>query len=147
MHTTKTKAEADQTAEAVRHSITLLVQGFRRTRDESLSVPETAVLHRLERGGPTTVTGLARLERITAQSVGATLTALEARGLVKRRPDPEDGRRTIVTITARGGAVLRDRTDARARQIARALRDGFNERELEVLRKAAPLLERLAERM
>jgi DNA-binding MarR family transcriptional regulator len=77
--------------------------------------------------------------------MGATLAALEARGLVERAVDPEDGRRMILSSTEAGLQVLRDRRNARTEQLARALSSGFSPAELEQLTAAAPLLERLAQ--
>ena len=79
--------------------------------------------------------------------MGATLGALEARGLIARRPDPEDGRRAVVSVTRAGRRVLLTRRDARAELLAGALSDGFTAEELERLRDVAPLIERLAERL
>ena len=49
-----------------------------------------------------TATELAKLEQISPQSMGATLGALEASGLVLRRPDPDDRRRAVITMTGPG---------------------------------------------
>ncbi len=108
-------------------------------------MPESSALVRLERGGPTTAAALAKIEQISPQSMGATLGALEARGLVERRPDPQDGRRVILSATEAGLQALRDRRDARTEQLAKALSSGFTPAELEQLMAAAPLLERLAQ--
>jgi len=77
--------------------------------------------------------------------MGATLAALEARGLIDRAADPEDGRRLILSATDAGLKVLRDRRNAKTEQLARALASGFSHTELEQLMAAAPLLERLAQ--
>jgi DNA-binding MarR family transcriptional regulator len=79
--------------------------------------------------------------------MGATLGALEARGLVERRPDPQDGRRVLLSVTDAGRTAMSDRRDARTRQLADALSDEFTPVELERLLAAAPLLERLAARL
>jgi DNA-binding MarR family transcriptional regulator len=136
---------SEAVAEALLLSLGLVVRELRQTRDETLTMPETSALGRLDKGGPTTVTELAKLERITAQSLGATLTALEERGLVQRTPDPDDGRRALIAITRAGGEKLRNRRSARSRQIARMLSEHFTGREREQLLSAAPLLERLAQ--
>ena len=136
---------SEAVAEALLVSLGLVVRELRQTRDETLTMPETSALGRLDRGGPATVTELAKLERITAQSLGATLTALEERGLVQRTPDPDDGRRALVAITKAGRETLRNRRSARSRQIARILGEHFTGREREQLLAAAPLLERLAQ--
>jgi DNA-binding MarR family transcriptional regulator len=64
-----------------------------------LTASQIAVLFRLERDGPATVTGLARAEGIRSQSMGATVAALEANDLVTGDPDPDDGRQTIWRLT------------------------------------------------
>ncbi len=79
--------------------------------------------------------------------MGATVAALEARGLVERQPDPHDGRRAVISVTEEGRQVLRDRRNAHTALLARALADGFTRAELDLLAGAAPLLERLAERL
>ena len=77
--------------------------------------------------------------------MGATLAGLEARGLIERHPDPLDGRRVVLSVTAAGQEVLRSRRNARTEQLARALTNGFTPTELNQLMAAAPLLERLAQ--
>ena len=74
-------------------AVRLLVQRLRQTQaaEGDLTSSETSALARLDRTGPTTSTELARLERISPQSMGATVAALEERGLVARQADPADG--------------------------------------------------------
>jgi DNA-binding MarR family transcriptional regulator len=64
---------------------------------------------------------------------------------VARRPDPQDGRRAVLALTAAGQQVLRDKRSARVAQLAQALSGGFTPAELSQLMAAAPLLERLAQ--
>ena len=113
------------------------------TTDE-LTLSESAALARLDRGGPATAAALARAEQISPQSMGATLASLESRALIQRAPDPDDGRRVILSITEAGLQVLRDRRNARTERLAEALSSGFTRAELEQLMAVAPLLERLA---
>lgn len=132
-------------ATELRLSIGLLLRRLRQipTGDE-LTLSESAVLARLDRGGLATAAALARAEQISPQSMGATLGALQARGLIDRAPDPADGRRMIVSITETGIEVLRHRRNRRTEELARALSTAFTTTELEQLAAAAPLLERLA---
>jgi len=133
-------------AAALRVSIGLLLRRMRQVRVEGeLTVPETSALARLDRNGPATSSALAKLDQISPQSMGATLSALEARGLVERRPDAKDGRRVVLSVTEAGRQVLRDKRDARTAQLAQALAAGFTRDELRQLTAAAPLLERLAQ--
>jgi DNA-binding MarR family transcriptional regulator len=141
-----TAPDAEQVAAALRLSISLLRRRLRQVQVVGeLTLPEVSALSRLDRGGAATSAALARLEQITPQSMGATLGALEARGLVERAADPGDGRRVILSITEAGMDVLRDRRNARVQQLAQALSSGFTPSELEQLLAAAPLLERLAQ--
>jgi DNA-binding MarR family transcriptional regulator len=139
---------ADARAEDVARELLLCVGLLRRRLrqmpvTDELSFPETAALGRLDRGGATTAADLARQEQISPQSMGATLGELEARGLVKRQPDPDDGRRILLSISPVGRRVLNRRRNARVEQLAQGLA-GFTEAELEQLALATPLIQRLA---
>jgi DNA-binding MarR family transcriptional regulator len=138
--------DAQEVAAALRVSIGLLRRRLRQMQpDGELTLPETSALARLDRGGPATPGELARQEQISPQSMGATLAALEARGLVERRPDPGDGRRAVISLTGAGRQVLQDKRNARTQQLAQALLAAFTPAELGQLMAAAPLLERLAQ--
>jgi DNA-binding MarR family transcriptional regulator len=140
------KPAVEQVAAALRMGVSLLVRRLRQVPTEGqLTLPETSALVRLDRGGPATPGALAKLEQISPQSIGATLGVLEERGLVERRPDPEDGRRVIMSLTEAGRRTLGSQRSARTERIARALSAAFTATEIEQLMAAAPLLERLAE--
>src|ERR1700758_1142023 len=95
--------DVNEVAGALRVSIGLLMRRMRQLKAEGeITLPESSALARLDRGGPATSSELARQEQISPQSMGATLAALEARGLVERRPDPADGRRAVMSITGPG---------------------------------------------
>ena len=138
--------DVHEVAGALRVSIGLLLRRLRQTRtDGELTLPESSALTRLDRGGPATASALAKLEQISPQSMGATLGALEAKGLIERRPDPGDGRRAVLSVTDAGSRLLRDKRNARTEQLAKALSAGFTPAEIQLLAAASPLLERLAE--
>jgi DNA-binding MarR family transcriptional regulator len=133
-------------AGTLRVSIGLLVRRLRQVHAEGeLTWSESSALARLDRGGPATPSALAKLEQISPQSMGATLGALEARGLVERRPDPGDGRRAVMSLTEAGLRTLLSRRNARTEQLAKSLSAGFTPSELRQLQAAAPLIERLAQ--
>jgi len=136
----------DDVAAALQMSIGLFIRQLRQMQaDGDLSLPEASALKRLDRGGPTSVTELAKVEQISVQSIGTTLKSLEERGLVERHPHPSDGRRAVLSITEAGTQVLGDKHNARAEQLAQALSAGFTASELRALMVAAPLIERLAQ--
>jgi DNA-binding MarR family transcriptional regulator len=138
--------EIVELAGSLRVSVGLLVRRARQAQATGeLTLPETSALARLDRGGPITAAALAKLEQISPQSMGATLGALEARGLVERRPDPDDGRQMLVSPSKAGLAVLGNRRNGRTLQFARGLSNGFTRAEIEQLKAAVPLIERLAE--
>jgi DNA-binding MarR family transcriptional regulator len=133
-------------AAALRVSVGLLVRRLRHAKsDGQLTLPESSALARIDRGGPTTSAALAKVEQISPQSMGTTLGGLERRGLVERRPDPDDGRRVVLSLTEAGRAALASRRQAGTGRLAEALSTGFDGPELELLEAAAPLIERLAE--
>jgi DNA-binding MarR family transcriptional regulator len=88
---------------------------------------------------------LARVDQITPQAMGVTLASLEERGLVERRPDPSDGRRSSMSLTTTGQQALRNKLSAQTEQLAKVIADRFTVAEVEILRAAAPLIERLGE--
>jgi len=138
--------DVDQVAAALRLNLGLLVRRLRQVQAEGeLTLSESSALARLDRSGPATASALARLEQISPQSMGATLGALETRGLVERRPDPADGRRVVVSVTEAGLQLLSSRRNARTERLAQALSTGFTRSEVEQLMAVAPLLERLAQ--
>src|ERR1700689_5523280 len=138
--------DVHEVAGALRVSIGLLLRRLRQTRsDGELTLPESSALTRLDRGGPATASALARLEQISPQSMGATLGALEARGLIERRADPQDGRRAVMSVPGAGRQVLHSKRSPRAQKLAGALSAGFTPAELRELMAAVPLLERLAQ--
>ena len=133
-------------AAALQLGIGLCLRRLRQVQPEGgLSLPEASVLKRLAQEGPATVTALAKAEQISAQSMGATLGTLEARGMVKRQSDPADGRRAVMSVTESGLSALSDKRNARIAQLTQALAAGFTPEEMGQLMAAAPLIERLAE--
>jgi DNA-binding MarR family transcriptional regulator len=138
--------DTDELATALRVGIGLLVRRLRQQQraHDDLTLPETTALARLDRAGPATATDLARAEQISPQSMGATVAALAARGLVERRPDPHDGRRHVLTLSPAGRAALGGHRTVRTERLARALARDFTPAERARLAAAAPLIERLA---
>jgi DNA-binding MarR family transcriptional regulator len=137
-----------EVAAALEGAIGLLVRKMRQAHlPGELTLAEASALKRLERGGPATSSELAKQDRISPQSMGATLAALEQRGLIERHRDPGDGRRIVLSISDEGRRVVNDRRGARTGQIAAALRAGFTADERGRLLAVVPLLERLAEKL
>ena len=115
-----------------------------RDPDNDLSIPTMAVLGSLLRHGDLTVGELAGLERVQPPSMTRKVNSLEGGGYLARRAHETDGRVVVVSLTDRGRTtVLADRR-RRDEWLARQLRD-LTAGERDVLRAAAPILQRLSE--
>jgi len=118
----------------------------RRLRAEHrFSLSQGAVLGRLDREGPQSVSDLALAERVRPQSMAQTVGELEAAALVERRPDPDDRRRALVELTDRGRAALTADRRQREGWLAHAIRDELTAKERALLEDAVAVLGRLAE--
>jgi DNA-binding MarR family transcriptional regulator len=138
--------DAGLVAETLLAGIKLLVRRARAMQiDGDLTLPQRSALSRLDRGGPATSSALAKQEQISPQSMGATLAALEARGMIERHPDPRDGRQVLVSVSVRGRQLLGERRSERTDRMVDLLNSGFTQSELRQLMTAAPLIERLAQ--
>jgi DNA-binding MarR family transcriptional regulator len=108
-----------------------------------LSLTESAVMGRLARDGAATTAELARAEGVKPQSMGATIAALEERGLVERTPDPTDRRQVNIELTVKGLAVRKSVGDAKRTWLAQAVAQ-LDKREQETLFAAGEIIRRLA---
>ena len=91
------------------------------------------------------MTSLARAEGMRPQSMGATISALEAAGLVSGSPDPKDGRQTILSLTPTCQEWIRARRAAKEDWLFHAIQSKLSPEEQEKLASAVALLKRLAE--
>jgi DNA-binding MarR family transcriptional regulator len=113
--------------------------------DNELSLGAMAVLGCLYRNGELSVGELAAQERVQPPSMTRTINCLEEGGYVARRPHETDGRQVVVVLSDLGrDTVLADRA-RRDAWLARKLQD-LTADERAVLRRAAPILEQLAQK-
>ena len=136
----------DETAVAssLRLAVMRLARRLRGERsDTSLTMSQLAALSTLERGGPLTPRELAAAERVQPPSMTRIAASLEAAGLVTRTDHPSDGRQVLLAASPEGAAIVREDRRRRDAWLAQRLRDLPRE-DLEVLRRAAVVLERLA---
>jgi DNA-binding MarR family transcriptional regulator len=132
-----------QTAQELR---TVLGRLIRRLRvEDTLPLRYMTVLGRLEREGPLTTSDLAQRERMRPQSMAETIKELEQDGLLTRAPDPEDGRRMLLTLTGAGTRTVREHRERRQEWLAEAIVQELNTGEQRVLARAIRLLQRIAD--
>jgi DNA-binding MarR family transcriptional regulator len=121
----------------------------RRLREQAhfgdLTWSQSAVLMRLERDGPATVTNLARAEGVRPQSMGATIAVLEEAGLISGVPDPADGRQTILSLTPACRKMIKAGRAAREDWLFQAIRTKLKTAEQGELASAVELLNRLVD--
>jgi DNA-binding MarR family transcriptional regulator len=128
----------------LRSAVMRLSRRLRHQRvDESLSPTEMSVLGTLARCGSATPGELARKEHVQPPSMTRIVAMLEAKGLVRRDPHPDDRRQVVVRQTEQAEAMLEKSRSLRNAWLAQLV-EGLDEKERAVLREAAPVLEKLA---
>src|ERR1700752_2908371 len=139
----------DSAVTAARELRVLFSRLRRRLREleigDDLTPSQTAVLTRLWKEGALSASELAGAEGVRPQSMATIVAALEQRGLVERTPDPEDGRRQVVSLTGQGRRRAESDRQVRQEWLARAIQERYSERERRIILDASALLERLTE--
>jgi DNA-binding transcriptional ArsR family regulator len=123
IRTMPTRVESGPLASELRVVLGHLIRRLRSEHRFSLS--QGSVLGRLDREGPQSTSKLAAAERVRPQSMSQTVAELEAQGLIERRPDPADGRSSLVELTAaaaRAGWPGRSRAASTTRSARRSTR-------------------------
>ncbi|MGA3361452.1 MAG: MarR family transcriptional regulator [Solirubrobacteraceae bacterium] len=124
----------------------VLGQLSRRLRAKhGFSLAQGSVLGRLDRTGTASIGDLALAEHVRPQSMTQTINDLEADELIARRPDPTDGRRTLIELTDRGRTTLEEDRRQRDTWLANAIANDLTNPEQRQLADALALLRRLAD--
>ncbi len=110
-----------------------------------LTPSQVSVVLRLERDGAATASSLARAEGMRPQSMAAVIAVLEAAGLVAGAPDPNDGRQTLISLTAECRRWVREGRAARQDWLSRTIAARLTAQEQGELASAVQLLNRLIE--
>jgi DNA-binding MarR family transcriptional regulator len=146
-------ATEGQTAEAeeadlggqLRSAVGRLYRRFRSERPEgSLGDAALAVLSRLHKRGPQTLTELSEHDRVSPASMSQIVNRLTSAGYAVRTRDPADGRKVLFSATAEGDELA---------GAARAQRNAWLEEQLRALSaedraaiaRATELLSRMAD--
>jgi DNA-binding MarR family transcriptional regulator len=131
-------------AHRLRPVIARLARRMRQQAGGDLSPTQGAALNTIACHGPLTPSELAARERIQRPTATRVLARLEEAGLVTRAADPADRRSSLVAATPEGDALLAASRAQKDRYLAKAL-DRLSPEDLEVLERAAGILERVLE--
>jgi DNA-binding MarR family transcriptional regulator len=97
------KEATDDLGEQVRSAVGRLYRRFRSERPNgSLGDAALAVLTRLHKHGPQTLTELSGYDRVSPASMSQIVNRLTSAGYVVRTRDPEDGRKVLFSATTTG---------------------------------------------
>jgi DNA-binding MarR family transcriptional regulator len=121
-----------------------LVRVFQRAATAGeLSLATAAVLARLVREGPLTMTALAAAESVSQPNMTQLVNRLERDGLACKRAGRADRRTVLVEVTAEGRRVVQQRRSQRA-AVLRDLLATLDDADVTAVRDAVPALTRLA---
>jgi DNA-binding MarR family transcriptional regulator len=112
--------------------------------DPALSDIQLAALSALERHEAMTPGELAEYEKVQPPSMTRVIAVLEERGLVRRSAHPTDRRQVVLTVTDEGRALV-DRVRRRKEAWLTQRMQELSPEEVEILRAAAPILEKLSQ--
>ncbi len=139
-----TMSRTAELASIMRVSVMRLSRRLRAERsDVGLTLTQIATLGTLDRSGPLTPRELAEHEKVQPPSMTRVLASLEERGLIDRTPHESDGRQHLVSLTISARALLKEDRRRREAWLAQRLAE-LTTAERDLLRAAAPLLERLS---
>jgi DNA-binding MarR family transcriptional regulator len=106
---------------------------------------QIAVILRLETDGPATVSSLARAEGMRPQSMSAVIAPLEEMGFVAGAADPNDGRKTLMSLTKACKKSIAEGRAARQDRLVQAIRQKLSPQEQKKLLSVLHLLAQIAE--
>jgi DNA-binding MarR family transcriptional regulator len=138
-----TQATTAQLAHDLRETVGRVLRRLR--AEPGPPIGQLAVLSRLDREGPASISDLAAADRMRPQSMAQTVRDLEDAGLVSRRPDPADGRRHFVELTDAGLETLLATRAGREDWLTQALDRELDADQRDLLRRAVALLNRVAD--
>ena len=143
------KSDNDPLAFEVFNEIGIINQltsaAFAAVLPKGMTIAQFTVLNHFERLGLTekSPADLASAFQITRPTMTSTLARMEKSGLVKVKPDPEDGRAKLVSVTAKG-KKMRDRC---LKQLAEPMAEAEAVLSAKSMSKMLPLLRDMREKL
>jgi DNA-binding MarR family transcriptional regulator len=103
-------------------------------RDHGLTIARYDVLANVElAGGRLGLSKLASSIVLSASGLSKLLDRMEASGLIRREPDPDDARSTFATITPRGRSIVKQARQSHHRLLQETLGNALDQRDADDL--------------
>jgi len=141
------KQENTQLASELRTTVTRLIKKLRKKSETgmSLSLTERSTLGLLDQHGELLPNELATMEKITNQSMSQILNHLTDLGYINRRISKDDKRKSIISLSGKGAAVLKQVRNEKDSWMYQAINKSCSAEEIEILKKAIIPLTRLVD--
>ena len=136
-----------QLASEIRTVVTRLIKKLRKksTTGLSLSLTERSTMSLLDQYGELLPNELATMEKITGQSMSQILGHLAELGYINRRISEEDKRKSVISLSVIGRAVLEQVRSERDSWLFQAISKTCSADDLQILKKAILPLKRLVD--
>jgi DNA-binding MarR family transcriptional regulator len=131
-------------ASQLRMAVMRLSRRLRQHAPSDVTQSQLSALAVLVRDKRLTLSQLAEAERVQPPTITRVVDSLVQKGLVSRTADADDRRVAWVSATAEGSALVEATRRRRDAYLAKHLRT-LSAEELQLLQRAAPLLERLTQ--
>lgn len=141
---TTSRETKEELAPRLRWAVTRMARRLRQEAGVDLGPSQVAALATVERHGPLSPSELAEIERIKRPTATRIVRHLEEAGLVERVKDPQDGRASILSVTAEGRALLKRLRERKTAYLAKRLA-ALDAEDRRTLERAAELLEGMLE--
>ena len=115
------------------------------SEQQALTTAQMAVIIRLEKDGPETLSGLARAEGMRPPSMSAVIAPLQEMGYVTKAADPKDGRKMLLSLTKACKKAIEDERAARQDWLTQAIQQKLSLQEQKKVSAVVHLLARLNE--
>lgn len=134
--------ESGTSAARLRMTLVRLARAIRHHGDSGLTPSQLSALATVEEFGPMRISALAALESMGAPAATRVVASLEDLGLFERRADPQDGRASVVVLSALGSSTLARLWNERIIGLSSRL-DRLSAKDRAAIDAALPALEKL----
>ncbi len=106
-----TQAQEDTLSAQFLENLCLIHNYLNRRTQLPIPVSQFSVLVLLDEDGPLPITSIAQHLMISKQQMTKVINRMSVQELIKKTPDPEDHRRTLISVLPKGRELLDDQTD------------------------------------